>query len=236
LTSIPTDRQRIGKPDYMGREVAWRVPGSTHFDSLAGAEAATVFMVLSAALAISLAKWSGQNDVAIGTLYGNRDHPDLQAMIGFFANLVILRIQVEPSMTFRGLLRKVRQVTLSAFAHSSAPFDEVMAACAPDVSADDPVSGVLLVVHNQPVAVRTAGELSVQPHDLPTWTSRYELCLAATPTDHGIDGIAEYATELFDSPTVRRLVTVWLSVVDEAIRNPDKFVSELWELEGFRPT
>jgi natural product biosynthesis luciferase-like monooxygenase protein/amino acid adenylation domain-containing protein len=231
LTRIPTDHVRPVRRDYVGARVPWSMDAaiSTAMERIAAEEAATPFMLLSAALMACLSRWSDQSAVALGSLYGGRDRAELRSMLGFLANPVLIRARVAPEMTFRALLRQVRAETLTAFANHAVPFDEVVSEFSASASECETFAEVFLVVHTQPTASTNAAGLVVRPVDLPTWVSRYELCFAATPSPLGMSGAVEYSVEIFEQKTVQRLADSWVWLTEAAVNAPDSSVLELWK-------
>ncbi len=160
---------------------------------------ATRFMVLLAAFDVLLARASGQRDIAVGTPIANRTRPELQPLVGFFANTVVVRVDLEGEPSFAEVVRRVREAALGAYAHQDVPFEQVVEALQPERSlAHTPLFQVLFVCRtgrSRRCACRaspSARSSSRRP------TAKFDLTLAIEERDGALAGAIEYNTDLFD--------------------------------------
>ncbi|MFD9741897.1 amino acid adenylation domain-containing protein, partial [Umezawaea sp. NPDC059074] len=125
---LPTDRPRPATRDKQGALVHFQVPAEStdRLKALARKQESTLFMALLAACQVVFARWSGQRDVTVGTVVSGRDRTELEGLVGFFVNTVVLRADVDPRAGFRDLLGQVRERVLDAFAHQDVPFERVV--------------------------------------------------------------------------------------------------------------
>ncbi|MBF6470132.1 non-ribosomal peptide synthetase, partial [Nocardia beijingensis] len=171
---------------------------------------ATVFMVVHAALAVLLARLSNSRDIAIGTPVAGRGEAALDDLIGMFVNTLVLRTEIDPGVSFAGLLAGVRSVDVAAFGHADVPFERLVEVLDPPRSpARHPLFQVMLTFQNVAVPRLSLPGLSVSGLDLAVGLAKFDLQLAIAENvdEHGraggLSAAFTYATDLFDSATVR---------------------------------
>jgi len=221
---LPTDRPRPAIQSSRGAStrvtVSARLVGA--LSALAQREGATLYMVLLSALQIVLGRWSGHSDIVVGSTIAGRNQTQVESLIGFFINTVALRTDLAGDPTFRELLVQVRNTTLDAYANQSAPFDRVIAEIQPhrDVSRH-PVFQVLFVLRNLPERKLVLNGLRVSAIGDGKSMTKMDLSLNLRQTDGMLGGWIEYATDLFDEATVRRLIQNWLTLLDHVVRDAE---------------
>ncbi|HEX6040164.1 condensation domain-containing protein, partial [Longimicrobium sp.] len=235
LLALPTDRPRPETQAHRGAsETAW-IPAeaASPLAELARAEGATVFMVLLAALDVVLSRWSGQDDVVVGTPIAGRTRPELEGLIGLFLNSLPLRTDLSGQPTFRGLLRRVRETTLEAYAHQDLPFERILEDLRPERSlGHTPVFQVMLNLLNYgehgPAAAdegETGGMTAMGAGA--ELASKFDLTLYAAERADGIGLNAVYDADLFDAPRMRALLAQVAGVLRQAAADPDLPVAAL---------
>ncbi|HEX6911163.1 MAG TPA: amino acid adenylation domain-containing protein, partial [Longimicrobium sp.] len=231
LLELPADRPRPAEPSGRGASFWFSFPEGTaeRVAAFARGRRATPFMVLLAAFQALLSRWSGQDDVVVGTPIANRTRPELEGLIGFFANTLAIRGDVAGDPTFASLLERVREATLGAYDHQDMPFERLVEELNPERSLSHaPVFQVMFVLQNAPDGNETQIEgltLSGLPRERES--AKYDLTL--TVLEHGgqAHGRVEYAADLFDAPTMDRLVRGLVVLLDAALRRPETPVSDL---------
>jgi amino acid adenylation domain-containing protein len=230
LLELPADRPRPAVQSYRGAALGFSLPdgAGARIDALARREGATPFMILLAAFQAVLARWSGQGDVVVGTPIAGRATVDVEPLIGFFASTLALRGDLSDDPTFRELLARVRNAALGAFEHQDVPFERLVEELQPERSLGHaPVFQVMLALQNVPLARGGFGGLSVSVIGRGTHSAKFDLSLALMQREGGVDGIAEYATDLFDEATVARLVGHLGTLLTAALAAPDERISAL---------
>ncbi|HEV2146721.1 MAG TPA: amino acid adenylation domain-containing protein, partial [Longimicrobiaceae bacterium] len=209
LLELPVDRKRPAVQSHAGAVCRFALSSalSGRLAAVGRSEGATLFMTLLAAFQVLLAKYSGQEDVVVGAPVAGRTHPELEGLIGFFANTLALRTDLSGDPTFRQLLRRVREGTLGAYAHQELPFEKLVEALQPERSlGHSPLFQVTFALQN---AGRTPPRLTGVETSLVRTdgaTAMFDLGLSMAEQDGELRGVLEYATDLFDAATARRMV------------------------------
>ncbi|MFC3964493.1 non-ribosomal peptide synthase/polyketide synthase [Nocardia jiangsuensis] len=222
---LPADRPRPAQASHRGDTLPFRVDAGTHagLRRLAAEHDATLFMVVHAALAVVLSRLSGTDDVVIGTPVAGRGDAALDDVVGMFVNTLVLRAAVRPDVPFTELLSAVRGGDIAAFGHADVPFERLVELLDPVRSpARHPLFQVMLTFQNIARTELELPGLSVRPIELhSTGHARFDLQL--TLVEHPGSGLAasiDFATDLFDPPTVRdfadRFVRVLAAVAADA--------------------
>ncbi|RYZ44403.1 MAG: DUF1549 domain-containing protein, partial [Myxococcaceae bacterium] len=163
---LPTDHPRPARQSFQGALLPLTLPrtSSEALEALARREGVTPFMVLLAAFQVLLGRYAGQDDVLVGSPIAGRRHAEAEALIGYFANTVVLRTRLRPQDTFRALLTQVRDTTLGAYEHQDLPFEKLVEALHPTRDpARTPFFQVTFTLQNAPLPKLELPGLSLQP-------------------------------------------------------------------------
>ena len=232
--ALPTDRPRPEAIDYRADSVPFHVPAAvvTALDALAAAQDATLFMVLEALFATYLARLGAGEDVVIGTAVAGRPKPELEPVVGYFANTVAIRNQVNLAHTVSAQVASAREAILAAFAYQDAPFDAVVNAVNPQRNLSHaPIVQVMLILQNVPgaadilalegVAVTSVGQSSRHQ------ASQFDLSLELGQAQDGLHGVMTFSTTLFDRATVEGLAMDFARLLEAAARAPESALHAL---------
>lgn len=234
--ALPCDRSRPVRASYRGDAVTFTVDAELHDElaRIARQERATVFMAFHAVLAALLTKLGAGTDIPIGTAVAGRDDDSLTDLVGFFVNTVVLRADTSGDPGFRELLRRVRDTDLDAFAHGDLPFESLVEALNPPRSlARHPLFQVLLVAQQTAPSSYVVADLDVVAEEPGIGFAKFDLTFHMTErapvnsTQSGVDVTVEYATDLFDEATVRRLADYFQRLLRAALATPDEPVGRL---------
>ena len=221
---LPTDRPRPATHTTNGAQLDFTVPVDA-LRAVARGQDSTLFTVFVAACEVLLHRWSGQDDVTVGTVTSGREHPELERLIGFFVNTLALRSTVDSTRSFTEFLREVRTTVLDAFAHQDVPFERVVDAVQPNRDTSrTPLFQVLVALQNAPSRVTGLPGLVAEDVELPVHTASFDLAFEFTETG---EGSLTYNTDLFDASTVERLVTHLSVLLDGIVAAPDRPMTEL---------
>jgi non-ribosomal peptide synthetase component F len=185
-------------------------------------------MTLLAAFGVLLSRLSAADQIVIGTDAANRNRAELEGLIGFFINLLPLRLDLSGNPGFRELLQRVRAKTLSAYAHTEVPFDKLVEDVRPERNAAyNPIVQVLFVMQNVPRPARELAGLAVEYFELPVTRSKFDLGVFATETPDGLVMHWLYSCDLFDSGSIRRMARQFEAVLANAVAAPETRVNAL---------
>jgi aspartate racemase len=230
VLELPTDRPRPAVQTYAGDHQNLLIDRRVleGLNELARQEGATLFMVLLAAFDTLLARYSGRDDIVVGTPIAGRNRVETESMIGYFMNTLALRTSLEGDPTFRDLVRRVKEVTLDAFAHQEVPFEKVVIEIRPERDLSfSPVFQVMMVLQNQKRgALKFADfETEVIGHER-AW-SKFDLTLGMGERPEGLNTSWEYSTDLFDDVTITRMMGHFAALLVGIVEDPDRPVSAL---------
>ncbi|MGH3979304.1 MAG: condensation domain-containing protein, partial [Pseudonocardiaceae bacterium] len=205
---LPTDRPRPAVRTTAGavRELVVPPEVTARLGELARAADTTLFTTLMAACQVMFARYAGQHDVAVGTVVSGRNRPELERVVGFFVNTVVLRAHVDGSRTFGEFLGGVNDTVLDAFAHDEAPFERLVDALHPERDPSrNPLFDVMVVLHNaQRTSPRFTG-LRVEDISLTRRSALFDISIDFQEQGDVLTGVVEYNTDLFDAATVERM-------------------------------
>ena len=195
---------------------------------LAREQGATLFMVLAGGLAALLARITGEDDILLGTPASGRDRPELEGLIGFFINTLVLRADLSGDPAVAALLSSVKETVLGADAHQVLPFERLIDALElPRDLSRSPLFQVMLAFQNLPAVAERPGTLDVQPFPFAVHQSQFELYFSLTDTPGGLFGLLEYRTDLFEAASAWRLARHFEALLTGMARVPQVPVSQL---------
>ena len=230
LLQLPTDRIRTAARRYEGEAHNFVLQQSLakNLKEVSRKEGVTPFMTLLASFQVLLQKYTGQNDLIVGTDIANRNRVETENLIGFFVNQLALRTDLSGDPTFSELLHRVREVTLGAYAHQDLPFDKLVEELQPERSlSHTPLFQVLFVVQNAPASSLQLSNLSLSSLDFDNTTSKFDLILMIMETDEGLRGLWRYSTDLFEPATIERMTRQWQTLLANALAQPDTRLNNL---------
>jgi NRPS condensation-like uncharacterized protein len=223
VLELPTDRPRPPAPSYRGSTVLFSFPEPdvAALRGLAQREGVSLFTVLLAALNVVLFRLSGQEDIVVGTPVAGRRLLEFENSIGFFTNWLALRNDLSAKPTFRELFQRVKDTSLSAFAHQDLPLVRIEAEIkAMRDLARRPLFRILLGFQRVSPGAAFSG-LDASPVYIENNTSRRDQCFFLYETPDGLFGIFEYATDLFDASTIERMIGEFRAVLYQMLADPD---------------
>lgn len=228
VLELPTSRSRPAIKTYVGKSVktSYNFEKTHNFNSLCKAQDSTLFMGLFSAVKILLYRYTGQNDLVIGSPIAGREHSDLQNQIGFYANTLALRAQFEHNDSFRMVLEKVKKATLEGYKNQSYPYDEIVEKVINhrDVSRN-PLFDVMVTMQNENSLYSNNQKLEgIEIKRYPTQeevVSKFDLEFTFTETKRGLDVLITYNTDIYDSVLAERLTQHLGILIDNIVDQPD---------------
>jgi amino acid adenylation domain-containing protein len=230
VLDLPADHRRPPIPSGRGGQLPVALPADLGRDlrTLARDQGTTLYMVLLAAFATLLGRHAGQDDLTVGSPIAGRDLQEIEPLIGCFVNTLTLRVRLAGDPSFRELLARVREVTLGAYDHQGVPFERLVEELAPGRDrARTPLFQVLLVLQNAPRPPLRLGDLLLERRELPTGTAKFDLSLALGDEGEGIVGALEHSADLFEAPSMLRLLGHLTELLRGAAADPGRRLSDL---------
>ena len=234
---LRTDRPRPATPTFQGARVRLQIPpeSTAALVRLSRREGCTLFMTLLGAFNVLLCHASGARDFAVGTDVAQRGRPELEPLIGFFVNQLVLRAHLSGDPSFRTILARVRRAALDAYAHQDMPFDRLVAIVGSARSSDrSPLFNVKFVLQNAPGPTTDIDDLEIRFLDVDPGTAKFDLLVNVWEQGRELVGYFEYATDLFDGQTVERLNRLYASVLVDVAQDVDRRLSTMLRSLGRR--
>ncbi|BAZ09555.1 amino acid adenylation domain-containing protein [Calothrix sp. NIES-4071] len=230
LLSLPTDRPRPAVQTFAGayQKFALSAELTQKLTKLSQEQGVTLFMTLLAAFDTLLYRYTGQEDILVGSPIANRNRSEIEGLIGFFVNTLVLRTNVSGERSFNELLDQVRDMAMDAYAHQDLPFEMLVEALQPErVLSHAPLFQVMFVLENGLMSQLELTGLTVSPLVVESATAKFDLILGMENTPTGLMGAWEYNTDLFDASTIERLTGHFVILLEGIVANPIERISQL---------
>ncbi len=233
---LPADRARPATATWAGETLPVTLPAGlrARMARLARSEGATLQMVLLAGYAWTLMRHAGQREIVVGTPVANRRAAEAEDLVGFFVNTLAVRVRGEgDALTFRGLLARVREASLRAYAHQDVPFERVVEALQPERALNRaPLFQTAFALNSSRLPEVTLPGLKISPFEIGSSTARFDLMLVLEEAGEGIAGALEYSTDLFERATAEAIVARLERLLQAAVEAPDAPLLSLSLLDG----
>ena len=230
LLDMPIDHPRPATQTHQGAHVQQRLPHalSAAFKALSRQKQSTLFMSLLAAFAAVLARWSGQQDLVIGTPIANRTRSEVEGLIGFFVNTLPIRVNLEDAPTFGALLQQVRARALEAYAHQDVPFERLVEHLQPQRTLSHaPIVQVLLVVQDEGEKALTFSNLQMELVEVEIEVAKFDVTLAVRQQEGELVCSWEYNTQLFERESIVRLSQHFEVLLEGMVSHPEQAIGQL---------
>ncbi len=227
---LPTDRPRPPLQTYHGDIQHFALPSdlATTLNALARREDATLFMVLLAAFQTLLHRYTGQQDILVGSSSAGRSRVETEGLIGLFLNTLVLRGDLSDDPPFRKLVSRVRQVALEAYAHQDLPFEKLVEALPlPRDLSRSPLFQVMFILQNEPLRPLELAGLKLTPVPAHSGTAKFELTLSLEEMEDGLAGYIEFNSDLFDKETIVRMLGHYQTLLEAVVADADQCLSAL---------
>ena len=230
VLELPTDRRRPAVQTFHGDRLSFSVSKelTNRLNGLARTQGATLFMTLLAAYKTLLSRYSGQEELTVGTPVAGRTHPQTTEMPGLFVNTLVLRTRPQASLSFTQFLNEVRQTAIEAYEHQDVPFEELVELL--DVVRDpsrNPLFDTMFLMQQEDTRTASLGEAELYSIQLPYRVSSFDLTLSADEASQGLRFELEYNTDLFDAATVQRLADHYMQLLQAVTDAPDTQLGQL---------
>ena len=238
VLELPADRPRPVLINYRGAQLDFSLPPElvTGLKDLSAREGVTLFMTLLAAFQTLLHRYSGQDEIVVGTAIANRNHAEIESLIGFFVNTLVLRTDMGGEPTFLELLQQVKEVCLSAYAHQDVPFEKLVDELQPERDLSrSPLFQTMFLLQNlgqQQQSTAGSGGLQVSGLAGETKTAKLDLLVSASETPNGLELNVDYSTDLFDEERIARMMRHFEVLLRGVVAQPEQRLFELPLLEA----
>jgi amino acid adenylation domain-containing protein len=233
--SLPLDHARPKAQTFAGNTIYTKIDAETldELKRICEKEGATLFAGLHAAFTALLARYSNEKDIVVGTPIANREQPEIENLIGFFVNMLVLRNQLSVDISFVELVRQSRQILLDAYAHQQMPFDMLVSTLQPERNpAYSSLFQVMFVLqNNERVEIKLPG-LSLKQMEKSKPFAMYDLSLTVNENDRGLWLSWEYNTDIFKISTIKRMAVHFERLLTSLIATPDADVNKAGILSG----
>jgi len=229
LLELPTDFRRPPVQTFKGTSLHFSLPSelTQQLKALSQSANCTLFMTLISGFSILMAKYSGQDDIVLGSPIANRNHKDIESLIGFFVNTLVLRHDLSNNLSFNDFLQQNRNVILEAYAHQDISFEQLVEELQPTRSLSHaPLFQVLFVLQNAPMGKLELPDLSIIPINQDSAISKFDLSMILEVNDETseIDGTVEFNTSLFHPDTIKRLISHYSNLLQAIVKDPGQLI------------
>src|SRR6516164_3810442 len=230
LLQLPSDRPRPRVQSHLGSIESFTIDQAlTHrIKQMCAGERVTLYMGLLAAFQVLLKRYTGGDDIPVGTAVAVREDPDLADLMGCFVNTIVMRGDLSGSPSFRELLQRTRATALEAFAHRALPFDHLLTELKCERTRSyTPLFQVMLILHNEPRQVVRLPGLLIKEVELDSGLAKFDLTLEVVEQEGGLYCQFEYSYDLFDRSTIQRMVFHFQNLISSAVENSALSISRL---------
>jgi amino acid adenylation domain-containing protein len=232
LLTLPTDHPRPAVQSYRGDYLSFTLPKelTKSLKQLSQQQSCTLFMTLQAAFALLLSRYSGLDDILVGTPIANRQQKEIEPLIGFFVNTLVLRNDLSGNPTFLEFLRSVRQVALDAYQHQALPFERLVESLQPERTlSQNPIFQVMFDMQNTRQSHFELELVTVTPLEVPESTAKFDLSLSMEEEEESLSlmGWWEYSTDLFEEATISRMASHFQTLLEAIVANPSQPIGHL---------
>ncbi|MEC0696474.1 surfactin non-ribosomal peptide synthetase SrfAA [Bacillus atrophaeus] len=228
VLQLLSDYPRPPVQSFEGDRVSIKLDGDLkkRLHHLAEKNGATLYMVMLSAYYTMLAKYTGQEDIIVGTPSAGRHHSDTEGIVGMFVNTLAVRSEVKRGESFVSLLKNVRQQVLDAFAHQNYPFEWLVEELnIPRDLSRHPLFDTMFSFQNATEGIPAVGDLTLSIHETNFNIAKFDLTLQAKETDQGIEIDLDYSTKLFKQSTAERMLTHFSNLLESAAAEPEKKIA-----------
>ncbi len=230
VLGFPADHRRPPAELFRGARSKLVVPEPLvrGLEQLGQRHGVTLFMTLLAAFKVLLARYTGQDDIVIGSPSANRSRAELNQLIGFFVNNLVLRTDLSGNPSFAELLGRVREVTLRSYEHQDVPFDVLVHALRPERSLDhSPLFQVMFILQNFPLEELQLAGLTTTPLELPVETARFDLTVEVFPRHGELWIYFDYNSDLYELATIERIQQHYLVILSGVVADENQKIGSI---------
>ncbi|QMW00363.1 condensation domain-containing protein [Spirosoma foliorum] len=230
ILTLPIDKSRPASESFRGADYCFFLPNSRWHPLRHGFQEpdTTLFLRVLTAYMVWLRQITGLQDIVIGIPVAGRSNPELDGLIGFFVNTLVLRADVSADLTFRQLVRKVRQLALDAYEHQAVPFEQIVAEVSPSRSqAYSPLVQVFFDFQEDTTNCWALNDLQIESVPFQQHRAKFDLSLSCQEANDGLMGTFTYRTDLFTEQAITKLADQFIQLLEQLLTQPDQAVEPL---------
>ncbi len=230
VLELPTDHPRPAVQGFEGRLHTFHLTPelTTRLKTVAQAENCSLFMLLLAAFNVLLYRYTGQEEILVGSPIANRNQVELEELIGFFVNTLVFRNELSGDLPFHQFLQQVRQVTLGAYANQDLPFDRLVEELRPERNLSyNPIFQVIFALQNTPIELPPMPGLSATHLTVETGTTKFDMTWLLEETADFLTGQIEYSPNLFEAATISRMAGHFQTLLTAIVADPAQTIGAL---------
>jgi len=233
VLELPTDKPRPAIQSSRGANYTHIMPPelTERVKRFSRTQGVTPFMTLLSAFYILLYRYSGQDDIAVGTPIANRTQAQTEALIGFFINTLVLRVNLQSNPTVKTFVQHVRRVSIEGQAHQDLPFEMLVEAIQPERSmSHSPLFQVMFILQNATGSAQDApsdSPIRMEQIEVDAGTSTFDITVSIAEQKRGLHTSVEYCTDLFDADTIERFITNYQTVLESMLAHPGAAIDDL---------
>jgi amino acid adenylation domain-containing protein/FkbM family methyltransferase len=230
VLNLPTDRPRSPVQTFKGAQAKLVLSETLTkaLKKLSHQEGVTLFMTMLAAFKALLYRYTGQTDILVGSPIASRNRAEIEALIGFFVNVLVLRTNLDGEPSFRELLLRVKSTALGAYVHQDLPFEKLVEELQPERDLSyNPLFQVAFVLQNVPLPTPNLSHISITAQEGYTGTAKFDLTLFMEDSQQGLVATAEYNTDLFNADTITRMLGHFQTMLEGIVTDPEQNLLDL---------
>ncbi|NJN10936.1 MAG: amino acid adenylation domain-containing protein, partial [Richelia sp. RM1_1_1] len=230
VLNLPTDRPRPPVQTFKGAKAQLVLPQTLRKElkDLSRQQGVTLFMTLLTAFKILLYRYTGQTDIIVGSPIASRSRAEIEQLIGFFVNVLVLRTELSEELSFQELLARVKSTALEAYVHQDLPFEKLVEELQPNRDLSyNPLFQVMFVLQNVPIPNLDLPDISVSYEEGHNGTSKFDLTLFMEDSKEGLVASCEYNTDLFNANTINQMLGHFQTLLSSIVSDPQQCISEL---------
>ncbi|MEH2121103.1 amino acid adenylation domain-containing protein [Nostoc sp.] len=230
VLNLPTDRARSPVQTFKGAQTKLVLSQTLtkELKNLSRQQGVTLFITLLTAFKTLLYRYTGQTDILVGSPIANRNRTEVESLIGFFVNVLVLRTDLSGDLSFQELLARVKSTALEAYVHQDFPFEKLVEELQPNRDLSyNPLFQVMFVLQNVPKPNLSLSDVSVTYEEGYNGTSKFDLTLFMEDSEQGLVTTCEYNTDLFNVDSITRMLGHFQTLLESIVSDPKKQISDL---------
>ncbi|MBN1866412.1 amino acid adenylation domain-containing protein [Candidatus Sumerlaeota bacterium] len=230
ILELPADRPRPAAPSYRGATLGFSLSRelTESLHKMSKRRGSTLFMTLMTGFNVLLHRYTGQDDIIVGSPTANRIRPEIEGLIGLFINTLAFRTDLSGNPSFEALLQRVRELTLASYGHQDLPFEQLVEALQPKRDpSHHPIFQTMFALQNAPFPPLRMGNLQAESMIVDHGGAQIDFVIAMWEKDGVLHGAADYSTDLFERETVARMIEHFETLLASAAAEPSLPISDL---------